>query len=101
MLLRLFVSNPAAQSRTNDNDACATTSDFCVHPRLRPVERLAPRRASAGSAVAVIQAGATPNTIPVSIAATNVKPSTGKDGVAWIATKDFLNARCSISRVPL
>jgi len=37
--------------------------------------------------MAVIQAGATPNKIPVSRATAEVNASTGNDGEAWIATK--------------
>ena len=57
---------PAAQSRTTDTAAWATTSPFWARVVCRPVERLAPRSASMGSACAASHAGATPKSRPVS-----------------------------------
>src|SRR5450631_1668166 len=100
MLLRLRVNNPAAHNSTRDSAACTTTRDFCPQPLPRPVERLAPRRASTGLALAVIHAGATPNRIPVNTEMPNANARTGSEGVAWIGTYSFWKARYRITLVP-
>src|ERR1700691_1330406 len=99
MLRNLSASDPAAHKRTSDNAAWAMTSDFCAQPEAWVVERWAPRRASDGSAWAVIHAGATPNRIPVSRQTTNEKASTGNEGVALMDTWLSRNARFRMRRV--
>ncbi len=89
MLRGLSVSNPAEQSRTSDKAAWAMTSDFCIQPPEFFVERCPPRKASAGSACAVIHAGVTPNSMPVSRHTANVNASTGREGMALIAISLF------------
>ena len=49
-------------------------------------ERLLPRRASTGSTCEVIQAGATPKSIPVSTETASVKSRTGQEGDASTGT---------------
>ena len=84
---RLLMSRPAYASSTSDNAACNTTSDFCGKVDRLPVERLAPRRISAGSKRAEIHAGATPNTTPVKSESKKAKPMTTSEGAVWMGTK--------------
>ena len=86
MLFKLRVSSPAAHNSTSDSAACTITSDFCPNVPLRPVERPAPRKASAGFALAVIHAGAIPKRMPVKNEAAKANANTGSEGVAWIGT---------------
>src|ERR1700678_2021110 len=86
MFIRLRVSRPAPASRTTDRVAWKTTRIFCGNVERSWVLRLAPRRASTGSACEANHAGAVPKSAPVSRDNKNAKASTDKDGAASMGT---------------
>ena len=88
-LRRLRARRAAADSNTRDIATCAITSDFCVHERLPPTERFAPRNASIGSAWEVSHAGTIPKAIPVSRDIAMVKSKTVQEGIESMGTKLF------------
>jgi hypothetical protein len=77
------------------------TNIFCGRVAPWVVERLAPRSASAGSACDVIQAGATPKTMPVIIDSAKENTSAGAEGSGLMGTNsEPRNAIARILRVP-
>ena len=91
------MTSPAMASSTSENAACAMTSDFWGRAERSRVERLAPRRASAGSECEEIHAGATPKMIPVISESTKAKARIGNDGDVSMGTKS--EPRKAISRM--
>ena len=71
----------AVASKTTDNAAWKTTSDFCGSDARSRVARLTPRSASAGWECDESHAGPVPNRIPVTSETRNAKPRTGKEGL--------------------
>src|ERR1051326_2402244 len=100
MLFKLRVSSPAAHNSTSERAACMITNDFCPSVPFRPVERPAPRKASAGFVLAVIHAGAIPKRSPVKTDVAKANARTGSEGDAWIGTYSFPKARRKIMLVP-
>src|SRR6185369_1588863 len=101
MLRKLLVRSPAAIRSTNDIAAWKMMRDFCGIDERSRVDRLMPRKASAGSECEVIQAGTVPKITPVNSESRNAKPRTGNDGVGftgnWVASG---NASVRMVRVP-
>ena len=80
----LSIDNPAATTSTIDSASWTTTKICCSRPRLGPSALRPPRRASAGSTRVRRIAGATPNTMPVSmeIATAKAKTRRSSDGIS-------------------
>src|SRR5512133_919809 len=101
MLRKLLVRRPAPINNTRDMAAWKMIRDFCGIEERSRVERLTPRKASAGSECEVIQAGTVPKMTPVIRESRNAKARTGIDGVGstgnWVASG---NASARIVRVP-
>src|ERR1700722_1843606 len=86
MFIRLRVSRPAPASRTTDRVAWKTTRTFCGRVERSWVLRLAPRRASTGSACEANAAGAGPEGAPAGRENKKETPGTERDGAASIGT---------------
>src|SRR5215471_6104559 len=71
---------PAPASKISETDACSTTKDRCGRELFAAAERPAPRKTMAGSVRDTDQAGATPNTTPVTSESRKAKPNTGSEG---------------------
>src|SRR2546426_2881943 len=81
-LLRLCANKPAPTRSTRESAACTTTRPRCKRDAPEATFREPERSASAGCAWAAIQAGATPNRMPVRSERAKAKPITRGEGAA-------------------
>src|ERR1700722_798897 len=84
---KLLVSSAAPTRRTTERATCATIRDFWSVDDFSALPRPEPRRASAGLDREAIQAGAIPNTTPVSRDKPRANKRTDTDGFVLIGKK--------------
>jgi hypothetical protein len=85
-LFRLWINMPAPTNNTRARADWSTTRRRCRSEAPEVVERAPLRRASAGFALDVIHAGATPKRMPVRSETPKAKASTTPEGLASMGT---------------